>query len=94
MASWRSQSSHGVPVKYRNGRKLVGDRTAKSRLDAVYITESQFADDAVLYTTSRPCLDQTVCEFVSCASRRGLAVSIQKMKVMAAGANVSTGATI
>ena len=95
MASWRSQStSHGVPVKYRIGRKLVGDRTAKSRLDAVYITESQFADDAVLYTISRPCLDQTVCEFVSCASRWGLTVSIQKTKVMAAGANVSTGAVV
>ena len=81
MTSWRSQStSRGVPVKYRIGRKLVGDRTAKSRLDAVYITESQFADDAVLYTISRPCLDQTVCQFVSCASRWGLTVSIEKTK--------------
>ena len=27
-----------------HGRKLVGDRTAKSRLDVVRVTESQFAD--------------------------------------------------
>ena len=36
----------GITVKYRMGRKLVGDRTAKARLEEVVITESKFADDA------------------------------------------------
>jgi len=31
------------------GRKLVGDRTVKSRLLLDMITESQFADDGALY---------------------------------------------
>ena len=37
----------------KNGRKLVGDRTAKSRLQCTTVTESQFADDVALYATSR-----------------------------------------
>ena len=36
---------------YKHGRKLVGD-TAKSRLSEMRVTESQFADDVVLYATS------------------------------------------
>ena len=39
----------GVDVLFSHGRKLVGDRTAKSRLSSVRITESQFADDVALY---------------------------------------------
>ena len=54
VSHWCSQSSvPGVEILYRLGRKLVGDRTAKSRLNSVSVTESQFADDAALYTTSR-----------------------------------------
>ena len=30
---------------YRNGRRLVGDHTVKSKLETVHVTESQFADD-------------------------------------------------
>ena len=33
-----------------SGRKLVSDRTAKSKLDAVRIAESQFVDGLALYT--------------------------------------------
>ena len=35
-----------------NGRKLVGDRTAKSRLSMVRVSESQFTDNMALYTGS------------------------------------------
>ena len=31
---------------YKHGRKLVGDRTAKTRLSEMRVTETQFADDA------------------------------------------------
>ena len=51
---WRARCLEvGVPVLYKLGRKLklVGDRTAKSCLKAVKITESLLADDAVYATT-------------------------------------------
>ena len=35
----------GVPILY----KLEGDRTAKSSLSTVHISESRFADDLTLY---------------------------------------------
>ena len=38
---------------YKHGRKLVGDRTAKSCLQEVRVTESQFADDVAVYAASR-----------------------------------------
>ena len=54
VASWRMKhASEGVSVLYKFGRKLVGDRTAKSRLQEVKVTETQFADDAALYSTAR-----------------------------------------
>ena len=52
--SWRDDFEEaGVDVLFKHGRKLVGDRTAKSRLSVTRVHESQFADDAALYTTSR-----------------------------------------
>ena len=50
VADWRNRSSGaGVSVLYKHGRKLVGDRTAKSGLSEMRVTESQFADDVALY---------------------------------------------
>ena len=58
VASWhRGDTEAGVDVLFRHGRKLDGDRTAKSRLSVVRVTESQFANDVALYTTSRGCLE-------------------------------------
>ena len=42
----------GVCVKYKCGRRLVGDRTAKFPLSDLQVTESQFADDVALYSSS------------------------------------------
>ena len=54
VAYWRARCREvGVTVGYKHGRKFVGDRTAKSHLDRTRITESQFADDIAVYTTSR-----------------------------------------
>ena len=52
VACWRARCLQaGVTVRCRIGRKLVGDRTAKSRLMEINMTESQFADDvAVLFS--------------------------------------------
>ena len=52
VANRRSEwAGEGVNVQYKFGRKLVGDRTAMSRLKEVRVTETQFADDAALYST-------------------------------------------
>ena len=84
VSSWHRQSSvPGVRVRYRVGRKLVGDRTAKSRPASTDVTESQIADDAALYTTSLSHLETMTNEFVYCASGWGLTVSVQKTKAMA-----------
>ena len=37
-----------MEVLYCHGRKLVGDRTSKSRLDVMPVTESQFVDNVAL----------------------------------------------
>ena len=46
---WRDRYEEvGVNVLYKHGRKLVGDRSVKSRLKEAKVTEAQFADDAAL----------------------------------------------
>ena len=87
---WQSVSSvPGFPLRYRIGRRLVGDRTAKSRLDTAAVTESQYANDAAMYTTSRPFLETMAEEFSNCVSAWGLTINIQKTKAMAVGVNSS-----
>ena len=86
MSQWRSQCPEaGVNVRFKIGRKLVGDRTAKSRLSTVTATESQFADDAALYATTCPVFETMTSTFITCARQWGLTVSIQKTKGMAVG---------
>ena len=41
-----------MDVLFHHGKQLIGDRTAKSRLSMVRVTESMFADDVALYTES------------------------------------------
>ena len=85
-ADWRNRSSGaGVSVLYKHGRKLVGDRTAKSRLSEMRVTESQFADDVALYATSRDSFESVAAEFVKVASEWGLIVSTEKTKGMVVG---------
>ena len=49
VASWRGCCPEaGVTVRYKIGRKLVGDRTAKAKLEVTEIIESKFAEDAAL----------------------------------------------
>eukprot|EP00117_Sycon_ciliatum_P040682 scpid34913/ scgid5748/ RNA-directed DNA polymerase from mobile element jockey; Reverse transcriptase len=80
---WRSMCPDaGVELHYRVGRKLVGDRTAKSRLQRDVVTESQFADDAAVYATTKPIFDRCTELFISCAARWGLTVSLSKTKCM------------
>ena len=89
VASWRRGCTEaGVDVLFRPGRKLIGDRTAKSRLSVVRVTESKFADDAALYTTSRDSLESVAKSFVGKAGDWGLTVSIGKTKGMATGDNL------
>ena len=67
VSTWRTDCVEvGVNVLSRPGRKLVGDRTAKSRLAVVKVTESQFADDLALYASTCEKLEHVtacrVCE--------------------------------
>ena len=78
-------SGAGVSVLYKHGRKLVWDRTAKSRLSEMRVTESQFADDVALYATSRDSFESVAAEFVKVASEWGLTVSTEKTKGMVVG---------
>ena len=56
VAMLHSQSGEAdVPILYQHGRKLVKDRTAKSRLLKVFVTESQFVDDLAMYVHCDPC---------------------------------------
>ena len=54
---------------FKHGRKLVGGRTTKSRLTLTRVHESQFADDAALFTTSRGILEQTSKKFAGNATQ-------------------------
>ena len=86
MASWHDGCVEaGVDVLSRHGRKLVGDRTEKSRLDVVRVTESQFADDVAIYAGSRDKLESVAVKFVKEARAWGLTVSSEKTKGMALG---------
>lgn len=65
VGTWRAQCSEaGVDVQYKHGRKLVGDRTAKSRLECTKVTESQFTDDAAVYTTTREAFESSTAQLV------------------------------
>ena len=71
-----------MDVLFRHGRKLIEDRTAKSRLSEVRVTESQFADDVALYATSRGSMECVAGKFVRTTGRWGLTVSIPKTKAV------------
>ena len=86
VACWRCHCPEaGVTVRYKMGRKLVGDRTAKTRLEATVITKSKFADDAALYAVTRPAVEQVAVTFVATAAGWGLTVSLEKIKLMSMG---------
>ena len=83
---WRDRCPQaGVTVRFKMGRKLVGDRTAKSRLQEVRVTELQFADDVALYATTREKMEQVAGEFVKTAAEWGLTVSLEKTKLLTFG---------
>ena len=67
------------------GSKLVGDRTAKTRLEATVITESKFANDAALYAVTRPAVERVTVTFVATAAGWRLTVSLEKTKLMSMG---------
>ena len=89
---WRKQCPQaGVIFCYCHGRKLVGDRTPKSRLLRSCVTESKFADDAALYASSCEGFETVASSFVAVAGLWGLTVSLVKSKgmVVGTGADVS-----
>jgi len=60
-------------VLYCHGRKLVGDRTAKVRLQVMRVTEFQFTDDvAFYYSTSRQNFELVTRSFIDTARKWGL----------------------
>ena len=73
-----------MPVRYKHGRKLVGDRTAKPHSE-VRITESQFANDAAVYASTCAAFERATSEFVQVVSE----CSIQKTKGMIIGTQLT-----
>ena len=79
---WFSQSGEaGMPILYQHGKKPVRDRTTKSRLLKVLVTESQFANDLAMYTAT---LGKRFMH--SCF---GLTVSLLKTKGLTVGSALS-----
>ena len=90
VARWRVCSEvAGVTVLYKHGRRLVGDRIVKSRLERVQATKSQFADDLALYAESRTAFESVGWSFVVEASHFGLTVNLSKTKGLAMGAGIN-----
>jgi len=75
----------GVTVRYKIGRKMVGERTAKAKLEMTEITESKFANDAALYAVTRKAVESAAMTFVTTAVGWGLTVSLEKTKMMLMG---------
>lgn len=89
VSCWRDECVEaGIDVMFKHGRKLVGDRTAKSGLEVVRVTESQFADDVALYSSSRHDFEVMAKRFVGVTRKWGLTVSTQKTKGIALGGMV------
>ena len=94
VATWRDDCGDvGIDVLSRPGRRLVGDRTAKSRLNVVRIAESQFVDDLALFASTRDKLENVTVRFVKEAGRWGLTVSVTKTKGMASGEDLADSDT-
>ena len=90
VAYWRAKYPKvGVTVKYRHGRRLVGDQTAKSPLDQIRITESQFAASSAVYATSRDAFKSA-----DAASKWGLTVSVHKIKGTVIGSHTAPTDTL
>ena len=86
VACWRARCPQaGVTVRYRIMRKLVGDRTAKSRLLEINMTESQFADDVAVYAATREALEQVAAKFVNTTVNWGRTVNLEKTKLLTLG---------
>ena len=66
----------------------MGDRTAKSKLEVVKSTETQFADDVALYSSSHSNFEMAAKKFVEVAKTWGLTVSTQKSKGIVMGEEV------
>ena len=66
-------------------RKLVGERTAKSRLSEMRVTETQFADDAELYATTSGALESAAAGYDEVADNFGLLLSVEKTKEIVVG---------
>ena len=83
-----------MDVRYKLDRRLVGDRTAKSRLSSARITESQFADDVALYSLSRESFEKCTTSFITCTSEWGLTVSLTKTKGLVVGGGDKGGVNV
>ena len=57
VVDWRRKClTSRVGFRHKHGHNVVGNRTTKSQLLLDVITESQFADDAILLATSEESL--------------------------------------
>ena len=86
LSCWRDECTEaGIDAMFTHGRKPVEDRTVKSRLGVVRVSETQFADDVTLYASSRTEFEMVTRKFVEVASKWGLTVGTQKTKGIVTG---------
>ena len=86
VSTWRDDCNKvGIDVLSSPGRKLVGDRTVKSQLNVVKVTESQFADNLALYAFTCERLEHVTKDFVRWTGQWCLTVSIPKTKGLRSG---------
>ena len=95
MVCWCDECGEAeVTVVYKLGRKLVGDRTVKSKLHHMKITESQFADDVALYARTGSAFKTVGMNFVEVESQWRLTVGLAKTKGLAVGAETEEDGTV
>ena len=68
-----------INVRYK---MLVGNRTAKAKLEVKEITEPKFTNDAAFYAVTRKAVESVAMTFVIMAAGWGLTVSIEKTRMM------------
>ena len=88
---WHAKLGHaegvGIDLCFRNDGKLL--RNARQRGTSLNLTEGQFADDAVLFTVTRPGMETAITTFIDVAAEFGLTVSLPKTNFMAVGAGIT-----
>ncbi len=82
----KGEDDVGIEIKYKCDGQLL--RKPRQQTFHACITECQFADDAVLFSTTRSGMQRVTQAFTDVTSDFGLTVSFTKTKFMAVGSSI------